>query len=122
MIKFVNILTYKLDSFDERKRETNISLNIKKYILDHITTFIKGDVKKIGRGKHVFYKIKTNYKGPERTTAKVRLYTEKEPISFGCKLIGDYNFVRIFKWAVGKFEYRSMLLSKDTLTSIEVKS
>lgn len=72
----------------------------------------------------MLYKIRANYKGPEKTTAKVRLSTDKKPISFGCKLIGDYNFVRIFKWAKDKFEYSSKILNKGTktLTNIEVKS
>lgn len=72
----------------------------------------------------MFYKIRANYKGPQKTTARVRLNTDKKPKSFGCKMIGDYNFVRIFKWAKDKFEYSSKILNKGTrtLTSIEVKS
>nr|XP_034313736.1 apolipophorins isoform X7 [Crassostrea gigas] len=106
------------------KPGSNIRVVITEDKLFRTPISVKGDVKKIEREKRVFYKIRANYKGPQKTTARVRLNTDKKPKSFGCKMIGDYNFVRIFKWAKDKFEYSSKILNKGTrtLTSIEVKS
>lgn len=106
------------------KPGSNIRVVITEDKLFRTPISVKGDVKKIERGKRVFYKVRANYKGPQKTTARVRLNTDKKPKSFGCKIIGDYNFVRIFKWAKDKFEYSSKILNKGTrtLTSIEVKS
>lgn len=48
---------------------------------------------------------------------------DKKFKSFGCKMIGDYNFVCIFKWVKDKFEYSSKIFNKGIriLISIEVK-
>lgn len=75
-----------------------------------------GDAKKIQKGKRVFYKARANYKGPLKVTWKTRLNIDKKPKMLTARIKGDYNFVKIFKWAKDSFSYNSKIVNKSTKT------
>ena len=64
----------------------------------------------------MFYKARGNYKGPQKTSARVRINIDKKPISLTSRINGDYNFARIFKSAKDSFSHNSKIVNKSTKT------
>ncbi|XP_062612312.1 LOW QUALITY PROTEIN: uncharacterized protein LOC134274081 [Saccostrea cucullata] len=75
---------------------------------------LEGDVKKIAKGKRVFYKAKANYKGPKKSSLRVRVNIDKKPVAMTTRVKADYNFLKIFKGAKDSFTYNSKIVNKST--------